>query len=157
MPLVNVVNSLNVDEALLWLLTIEDHAGNQTLRAVNNLESVVSRGHTYEAFPFDLTLPPDDGQKPQNMQLTFANVGREAVDLVRRYQSDRPPTVKLELVLSSDPDVVEKSIDFMTVTTAEYDPVEIRFSLASNFIFNRKTCLARYTSEEFPGLFFALA
>lgn len=154
--LVEVVNDLNIDDAFLWLLTIHDYENNAVLRAVNNLEPVVSRGVKFEAFPFDIQLPPDDGQKLQNVRISFANVTREATEIVRQYSPDKPPMVVLELVLSSNPDRVEKQLDFLTLTSATYDALTITFTLASTFVFNRKTCLAIYNSEEFPGMFYAM-
>lgn len=156
MPLVNVVNDQNITDALLWLLTFYDPAGGMYLRAVNNLEDVVSRKNTFTAFPFELTLPPDDGQKPQNVQLTFANVSRGLVPLIRQYESGQAPTVLLELVLSSSPDTVEKRLDFLTVASCEFDALAVRFTLANTYIFNRKTMTATYNAEEFPGVYFPL-
>jgi len=156
MALANVVNNQMLDDALLWLLTFYDHSNTLVLRAVNNLEDVVSRGDTFTAFPFELKLPPEDGQKPQSVSLSFVNVGRELMGLVREYGVDLAPKVKLELVLSSDPDKVEKSIDFMSVANVQYDALGITFELSSSSVFARKTCTGTYNQVEFPGLFFAL-
>jgi hypothetical protein len=156
MPISPIANLLNSDVAFLWLLTFKSYDGTPALRAVNNLEDVISREHVYTAFPFELTLPPDDGQKPTQLSLTFPNVGRELMALVRRYSPERAPQITMELVLSSDPDVVEKKIDFLRVTSAEYDAMAITFTLNSTNIFGRKTCSAIYNQAEFPGMFFSM-
>ncbi|MBW1803819.1 MAG: DUF1833 family protein, partial [Deltaproteobacteria bacterium] len=67
MALASIVNSQQVQDALLWILEFTDHNGATVLRAVNNLEDVTSNGNLYTAFPFELTLPPDDGQRPQSL------------------------------------------------------------------------------------------
>jgi len=157
MTVANIVNNIEVEDAFFWLLTFTESGGAPTvLYAVNNLESVDSRGNTYEAFPFEITLPPDDGQKPASLSLTFPNVGRDLMQLVREYSTDFTPEVKLELVLSSAPDVVEKTIDFMRVADVTYDALAITFTLTSSSIFSRKTCTGTYSQVEFPGLFWSL-
>lgn len=156
MPLANVVSRLHSDVSFFWLLTFSDPTSNVELRAVSNLEDVTSRGNLYKAFPFEVTLPPDDGTKPQNAQVRFPNVGRELMDLVRRYQPDQRPNVLLELVLSSSLDTVEKRIDFLTLADASYDALSITFTLAYSNIFERKTSGNTYDAYEWPGLFFAL-
>ena len=157
-PLVDVVNTPQGDQALLWLLTFTDPEPDNTivLRAVNNLEAVTSRGNVYEAFPFNVVLPPDDGQKITAFQLSFPNVGRELMQLVREYDPGKNPRVKMGLVLSDTPDVVEKLIDFMTVDSVNYTALDITFQLTSSSIFARKTCTATYNQIEFPGLFWGL-
>lgn len=155
-PIATVVNDLIIEEAFLWLLTFYDYKSNTVLRAVNNLEDIVSRGQTYTAFPFQLTLFPDDGEKQPNLSLTFPNVGQELVTLVRQYEADKPPRIKFELVISNALDTVEKTIDFLTVASVQYDAMQMTFNLASGFIFNRKTCTKTYNTNEFPGIFFAI-
>jgi len=161
MTIATVVNNINIDEAFFWLLSFDDYIKEEPenlvrLRAVNNLEPIVSRGDTFEAFPFEITLPPDDGQKPASLKLTFPNVGRELMELVREFPAEDAPEVKLELVLSSDPDIVEKTIDFMQVADVVYDALSITFTLTSSSIFARKTCTGIYSQVEFPGLFWGL-
>lgn len=156
MAIANIVNSPMIIYALLWLLEFRDPDNNIVLRAVNNLEDVTSRGNLYTAFPFDLTLPPDDGQRPQSIQLQFANVGQELMELVRAYAPGNNPTVKLELVVSDKPDIVEKTVDFMELANVTYDALTITFELASSSIFARKTITATYNQIEFPGLFWGL-
>ena len=76
------------------------------------------------------------------------------MDLVR--QTTEPPQVKLELISTRDPDVVEKTIDFMALGGAEYDALNITFTLIANTFGARKTLQNKYSQAEFPGLFFAL-
>jgi len=151
-----VVNNINVDEVFLWLITFTDYENNDELYAVNNLEDVLSNGQLFTAFPFQLTLPPDDGQKPQSLSLTFPNVGRELMHLVREYEAGKTPKVKFDLILASAPDAIEKTIDFMEVGAVEYNVLDIKFNLISSSIFARKTCTGTYNQSEFPGLFWAL-
>jgi len=157
MALATVVNSQMMDEALLWLLEFKDIKNNVILRAVNNLEDITSGGNIYTAFPFTLTLPPQDQSKPQSLSLVFSNVSQDLVHMIREYAPGNHPQVKLMLVLASNPNSIEKTIDFMEIANVTYDALEITFELSSSSIFARKTCVATYNQIEFPGLFFALS
>lgn len=150
----NQVSANHSDEAIFFLMTIESPELNEQIYAVNNNEAIVSRGRTYEAFPFEVRLPPDDGGAPKDLQLVTYNLSEDFMDLVR--QTTEPPTVKLELISSRDPDVVEKTIDFMSLGGAQYDALNITFTLIANNFAARKTLQSTYNQAEFPGLFFAL-
>lgn len=155
MPLATVVNTLHTDTALLWLLTVREPNNNIVLRAAANLEAVVSRGNTYEAFPFEVKLAPDDGQRIQGIQVTFPNVGRELMEVIREYSPETPPGVLLELVLSDAPDTVEKQVDFLRVGSVDYDTLTATFNLIGDLTFGRKTSLPTYSQYEFPALFWS--
>ena len=154
MPLVNVVNQMHGEVAYFFLMTISDPESNTVLHVVNNLEDITSRGQVYTAFPFEITLPPDTGSAPSGVKVTTVNVGAEMMEILRGTLD--PPRVKLELVLSNDTDVVEKTIDFMLLRNLEYDIESVSFELASSSIFARKTCTGIYSQNEFPGLLFSL-
>ena len=140
--------------AYFFLMTITDPESSTILRVVNNLEDVTSRGEVYTAFPFEITLPPDAGTAPAGVKVTTVNVGAELMQILRGTLD--PPRVKLELILSNDTDVVEKTIDFMVLRNLEYDIESVSFELTSSSIFARKTCTGIYSQNEFPGLLFSL-
>ena len=140
--------------AYFFLMTITDPESSTILRVVNNLEDVTSRGEVYTAFPFEITLPPDTGTAPAGVKVTTVNVGAELMQILRGTLD--PPKVKLELILSNDTDIVEKTIDFMVLRNLEYDIERVSFELTSSSIFARKTCTGIYTQNEFPGLLFSL-
>ena len=154
MPLINHVNMMHGQVAYLFLMTITDPESSTVITVVNNLEPVESRGVKYEAFPFSITLPPDTGTAPAGIKVTTVNVGAELMQILRGTLD--PPKVKLELVLSDAPDVVEKTIDFMVLRNLEYDIESVSFELTSSSIFARKTCTGIYSQNEFPGLLFSL-
>lgn len=162
MPLVNVVNQQHSDEAFLFLITITDPTSTEKLYGVSNLEPVTYRGQRFEAFPFEVILPPDDGTKPAGVSIQTVNTGPELMRLLRGTLE--PPLVKLELILSSSLELPEdqqpepeKTIDFMVVRSLSYNNETVSFELASSSIFARRTCSGVYSQVEFPGLFFALS
>lgn len=152
--MIKEVSDEHSDEAYFFLLEIDSPELNETLYAVNNNEPVISRGQQYEAFPFEVILPPDTGGAPAALKLLTYNSSDDFIDLIR--QTTEPPTVKLELVSTSDLDTPEKVIDFMTLGAAEYDALTISFTLTSSAWYARKTLQSTYQQAEFPGLFFAL-
>ncbi len=146
------VNNQHQDYAFLWLMTIQD--ANTTLHVVNNLEDVTSNGQVFTAFPFEVTLPPDDGGTPQSLKVTTVNASRDLIEIIRGTLE--PPTVRLDLITSNNPNLIHKTIDFMQVGGVEYDALTVGFDLVSSSAFARKTQQHVYNQAEFPGLFYAL-
>jgi hypothetical protein len=137
-------------DPFLMLLTIE-HSSFSTIRLVANGEDVVSRSQTYTAFPFNLTLPVDDGETQQQVSLSLDNVG---LDLIEDFRSiTTPPTCKLEMVLASNPDVVEVEIPQMKMLNINYDAKKIRSVLALDDILNTQIPGEKYEPTNFRGLF----
>lgn len=153
-PAVIQVSENHSEEALLWLMTIESDELDSPLYLVNNNEEIVSNGIKYEPFPFEVTLPPDDGGKPQNLTLKTYNLAPELMEVIR--QPIEPPRVQLDLVSTADIDTVEKSIGFLNVSAATYDALEVTFQLSAGGWAGRKTLNNIYNQAEFPALFFAL-
>jgi hypothetical protein len=148
------VNSRHQEHAFLWLMTIKDAESSEIFRIVNNLEDVVSNGVTYTAFPFQVTLPPDEGSTPQSLQVSTFNASADLIKIIRGTLA--PPEVKIDLITSNNPDFIHKTIDFMRVGGVEYDSLTLSFELVSSSAFARKTQNHTYNQKEFPGLFYAL-
>ena len=148
------VNTTHTDVAFLFLMTIVDTESGQTFRVVNNLEDVVSNGYTYTAFPFEITLPPDDGGTPQSMKVSTFNASRDLIEILRGTLE--PPEVMVELITSNNPNDIHKRIDFLRVAGLEYNALSVSFDLVATSAFARQTQRHTYNQAEFPGLFYAL-
>jgi len=148
------VNSTHADVAFLFLMTITDSDSGTVFRVVNNLEDVVSNGQTFNAFPFEITLPPDDGGTPQSMKVSTFNVSRDLIEILRGTLE--PPEVSVQLITSNNPDDIHKTIDFLRVGSVEYDALTVSFDLVASSAFARQTQRHTYNQAEFPGLFYAL-
>ncbi len=139
------------DDVWLQLLTIE-HADIVTpIRLVNNTEDVVSRGDTYTAFAFDLSLP---ATAQESVELTVDNVTRELIDEVRTI--DTPLTITMEIVRAADPDTVEAGPFEYQSRAVEYDVQRMRFTLAYEPLLNEPFPAHTYTPIDYPGLFQAV-
>ena len=154
MALEPTVYLTTTDVAFFVLLTITPPAGSITpvIRVVNNNEDVVSRGDTYMAFPFEFKLPVDDGERQPAIQVMAANSSQDFIEAVRSMLE--PPTVKLELISSLDPDMPEKVIDFLRLDSVTYDAMSITFSLQPINILARNFPNTTYNAVEFPDLLY---
>lgn len=144
------VNASATDAAFFFLLTISD--ARETIRLVNNLEDVVSRGVTYMAYPFALILPNDDTQKTPTVSITVDNVDRRLIEMIRGLPQS--PNVTVELVTSKFPDIVEREIDYLQVRSVEYDAFRITFTLEIKNILARKFPEGSYDPVQMPDLFY---
>jgi hypothetical protein len=142
-------NSINSDAAWLCLLTFT-LPGEQSLRVVNNTEQIVSRGDTFEPTAFEITLPTDDGELLPKVQLEISNVSGEIMSWIRGFHV--APNLKLEIVLSTQPDTVERSIDFLKLTSVDYDSLTISGTLLVENVLSAGYGSV-YSPFEFPGLF----
>jgi hypothetical protein len=142
-------NAISSDAAWLVLLTFT-LPGEPPLRVVNNTEPVTSRGDTFEPTAFEITLPTDDGEQLPKVQLEIVNVDGIVLDWVRKFPV--APNLKLEIVLSTQPDVVERSIDFLKLTSVDYDSLTISGTLLVENVLSAGYG-GQYSPFEFPGLF----
>lgn len=136
------------DEAWLQLVTIDHESIGAPIRLVCNTENVISRGETYQAFPFAINLPATDQMQ---VDLVVDNVTLELVDEVRSI--DTPLTITLEVVLASAPDTVEAGPFSFESRSAEYDVRQMRLTLAYEPILNLPFPAYTYTPLDYPGLF----
>lgn len=117
-------------ETLIVLLTITHGSLAQPIRATSDAVDTVSRGETYQRFPFDVSLGEEDGERPPRAQLQISNVDRRIIESLRNMAE--PPTVSIEVIAASDLDTLiagpwefvleEAQADAATVTgTLVYD------------------------------------
>ena len=151
MALVPAIYQSTSQDAFLFLLTIT--TPTDTIRVVNDWQNLTSRGDTYLSFPFSLSLPMDTGDTQNEIRLVIDNVDQTMVEAIRGLPE--PPQVKVEMVISSTPDTVEKTIDFLRLTSVEYDALSITGKLRPDNILARKFPQSTYDSLQFPNLYWA--
>lgn len=139
------------DEVWLQLLTVEHSAIVTPIRIVANTEDIVSRGDTYTAFPFEISIPATSSE---SVELVVDNVTRDLVDEVRSI--DTPLTLTLEVVLASDPDTVEAGPFAFQSRAVEYDVQRMRFTLTYEPLLQEPFPAYVYTPIDYPGLFQAV-
>jgi hypothetical protein len=140
----------NTDEVWLLLVTIQHPTLTTPLRFVNNLESVTSRGNLFVAFPFEIELP---GQDPENIgeaRIKLDNIDRSIVTTLRAMTE--PPTVTFEIILASQPDVVEAAFEGLTLRNSTYDALSVSGILRFEDIVSEPVSV-QMTPGRFPAMY----
>jgi hypothetical protein len=136
----------------LELLTIS-HAslGDDPLRFVNNTVNVTSRGNTYTAFPFKVTLPRDADRTAPSARLTIDNVSREIAQIIRSIST--PPTVLIEIIRMDDFDAVEVSYPTFTLRNVTISALSVSGELNVDDMMREPYPQRSFVPSEYPGLF----
>jgi hypothetical protein len=132
------------------LLDIEhpDLAG--TLRFVNSRSNVVSNGNTYSSFPFEVVLPDDDGETTQRAVLKIDNISREVYSAI--WTLDPSPVIRISVVLSSQPNVVEYQTGKLYLGRVTADELVLEGELMPQFYQTESWPTAVINPARFPGL-----
>lgn len=145
------VNAPETDEVFLVLLTV-DHAGlAQPIRVTSDAVDTMSRGETFVAFPFELTLPEDGEDRPPRARLRIDNVDRQIVKAVRSIAS--APTVLMEIVRAAEPDTVEAVFPDFRLRDVIYDALTVEGELTLESFLAEPYPAATFSPADFPGLF----
>lgn len=142
-------NAISSNVAWLVLLTFM-LPGRDPLRVVNNTTDIYSRGNTFLACGFEIILPNDDGDSMPTVKLTIPNADREIVEWIRGFPM--APTLMMEIVLSSQLDIVERSIDWMRLSNVTYDAIQITGTLSVENVLSAGFPGEKYSPVRFPGL-----
>jgi hypothetical protein len=136
--------------AWLFLLTIQAK-GKPPLYLVNNNEPIISQGIEYLPFPFQLNLPSDDGESLPKVSLKISNISNEIIEAIRSELT--PPELKVELVSSAYPNIVEKRLDFLKLRSVSYDAITITGQLEVVNVMTNAFPSEVYDPVHFPGMF----
>lgn len=139
------------NEAFIVLLTIGHADMEEPLRVCNNTAAVTSRGETYIAYPFELTLPDDEDNRPPRARLVIDNVDRQIVQTVRQLVSS--PSVTIEIIRAAAPDVVEATFQDFRFTNISYDSHVVEGDLTVEDFTAEPYPAASFSPSLFPGLF----
>lgn len=137
------------DDPFLMLVTLQNPSF--ILRLVNNSSDIVSRTHTFTAFPMKIRLPVDDGETARDIQIDFDNVSLEMIRNIRSVTDSIGVTI--EMILASMPDVVQMSIDELSIGNITYNATRITASIVMDNFLSVEMTSERYTPTNFPGLF----
>ena len=149
---VNVPPALASSSEVAWLCLLTITApGLAPLYVVNNSEAVVSRGITFEPYPFAVTLPQDDSDTLPTVRLTISNIDRSIIEFVR--SQPEAPAIAIELVTSAYPDLVEKSLTFLKLTSVTYNALTVDGNLDVDNFLTQRFPSESYVPPLFPGMF----
>lgn len=145
------LNAPETGEAFLILLTLSHTDLAAPLRVSSDHIDTESRGDTFLAFPFELTLPDDEDNKSPRARLVIDNVDRSIVRAVRQLTSS--PTVLIEIVRAADPDTVEARFEDFRFTNISYDSQVVEGDLTIEDFTSEPYPAASFSPSLFPGLF----
>jgi hypothetical protein len=153
------------DKELILLLTIYDPSNptQVVLRLADGftqrisetaddvMYGVVSRGNNYIFLPMEVTMPDESDSSAPKCSIVLHDVTRYVMPVARSINGQ--PKVKLELVVSSTPDIVEVVFTSFYITNFSYtvDRVTIELSM----IGYEREPFPQYSFNPvyFPGLF----
>ena len=105
----------------------------------------------YYFFPCTVKLPSDTVQGPGQMLMTFANVTRDYVAVIRAISG--LISVDAKIVISNDLDTVETQWPQFNVTSIPYDAATIQLVMNMEMLINEPYPYLTYSPNLFPGLF----
>lgn len=144
------INAQQTGEAILLMLQITAPDIDGVIRVVRDSQDLVSRGHTYQRFPFDIEIPGEAEEAPPLIKLAIANADRRIVQAVR--ETVGPITVILEAVLASTPDTIEAGPFEFRLRNVDYDDNQVTGSLHFEDLMNEPYPGDSFTPALFPGL-----
>lgn len=99
------------------------------LRFVANEEDIISDGELYLAWGFDY-VPPAQGLAGTAPRLRMDNVDRRITQAIKLLPADADIQARVDIVLSGDPDTVERSTPRLRVGAIDFDALDITATLA---------------------------
>jgi hypothetical protein len=138
------------EDPLILLLTLT-HPTFSPIYLANNTEDIVSNGTSFAAFPMKIRLSADDGETQKEVSIDFDNVGLDLIDEIRTVVT--PISVKIDMILASDPDSIQMTIDDLKMRSVTYNSTRISAKLYYDSFLNVELTSEKYTPSTFPGLF----
>lgn len=149
-------NDESTAEVWLVLLTIRHPTLVEPIRVVNNFDDITSadpithEDREFIGLPFEVALPGEEDDQPVAATIRVDNVDRQIVAALRELTS--PPMADIEVVLASQPNVIEIAFYDFTIRVAEYDSLEITAQLTFEQIFTEPVAVDM-TPQRVPGIF----
>lgn len=145
-------SALAAQTAEVWLacLTISG-SGLPTFRIVTDNVPLERSVGTFQPYPFEADLPDDVERTAGTVDIRICNVDREVTRLLKEYEGI--PQARLEIVLASQPDIVEVGPFDFSVLAAEADELTISLNLGHNEdLLNQRVPAQSYNPSNSPGL-----
>lgn len=139
------------DEVPLILIEISEPSLPIPIRVTSDSVDTVHMGNVYVSYNFDIHLPDDSDDMSPSAVITIDNVGRELTEAIRNLQT--PPSVRVLVVLASQPDVVEAEFDDFKLTNVYYDQLVVQGTIGIEDFMSEPFSGDSFVPSTFPGLF----
>jgi hypothetical protein len=139
-------------EAIFILLTI-DHPNiiDGPIRVVNNIEDITSRNNKYLSYPFTIELPSSKDDEIPQATLTIDNIDLKI--LYGLSQCNTSPTIMIEVIMQSTPDIVEIQFPDFKILSYSFDAYKITAYLGYEAFYESPYPIDTFNTKDFPGLF----
>lgn len=159
------VFSPDSDDDLIILLTIYDPIDNSQVIArladgftkriseteLDVIYGVTSNGFDYTFIPMEITLPSEDEAQAPKCSIVLHDVTRYVTPLIRTITA--PPRIKLELILSKTPNIVEVSFSYFYINSFTYNSDVVTAELSMIDYEREPFPMHSFTPKYFPGMF----
>jgi hypothetical protein len=112
---------------------------------------VTSNGADYTFLPMQISLPSEDEAQAPRCSIVMYDVTRYLTPVIRSITA--PPRIKLELVLSKSPDVVEVSFSDFYISNFNYNSDSVTAELSMIDYEREPFPMHSFTPRYFPGMF----
>lgn len=150
----------NTTEVWITLLTISHPSFTDDVRIsddptgvlpIAGVRGTVSNGLEYVFCPFTIQLPPQNETGVAQAEISVDNVGEELMRPIR--EADSAVDVKVQIILASTPDHIEKEYDNLQLQVVNYDALNVSGSLGMEWFELEPYPSGRYTPSTAPGVF----
>ncbi len=150
----------NTNEVWVTLLTISHPSFTDDVRIsddptetlpIADQRGTVSNGLEYVFCPFTIQLPPQNETGVAQAEIRVDNVGEELMKPVR--QAGSAVGVKVQIILASTPDHIEKEYDNLQLQVVDYDALTVSGNLGMEWFELEPFPSGRYTPSTAPGIF----
>lgn len=112
----------------------------------------ISRGELYEFVPISATLPDSRDESPPTSTLNISNVSR-IVSPYLMMVDKKYPRVSIEVVLASEPDIVDQVWPELDLNAATMDANNVQVEMGMNIASNEPMPWLRFGAAYFPNCF----
>jgi hypothetical protein len=162
---IRAIFSPEADSDLLFLLTIYDPTNSSTVVARLSdgftkrisetsdeiVYGVTSRTQDFIFLPMEISLPTEDEAQAPRCSLVLRDVTKYVIPIIRTIVG--PPKVKMELVLSKTPDIVEASFSGFYISSFTYNADSVTADLSMIDYEREPFPMHAFTPAYFPGMF----
>lgn len=111
----------------------------------------ITNGLEHVFCPFTIQLPPQNETGVAQAEISVDNVGEELMKPIREAGS--AVNVKVQIVLASTPDHIEKEYDGLQLQVVDYDALTVSGNLGMEWFELEPFPSGRYTPRTAPGVF----
>ena len=162
---IRAIFSPEADSDLLFLLTVYDPADGTTVvtrladgftKRISETDNevvygVTSRGQDFIFLPMEISLPTEEEAQAPRCSIILRDVTKYVIPIVRTIVG--PPKVKMELVLSKTPDIVEATFNGFYISSFSYNADSVTADLSMIDYEREPFPMHSFTPAYFPGMF----